>query len=356
MEKIKTDIPLLIPPPEAIWIGNCSVCKAKTGMRCSTCQCEFYCCTQHETSNRKSHKKNCRMKLKIRHVWEKPSTTNKRIIDFDSEFLLEATRHFSEKYACNDREIGTYSMIPFDIRLSDDGRTKMYKVQPFYPQKQIDLIREYEKRNFDKNMYYEINAMGKSALFHTAILLALKELAVMYKISVQFNGDDLEFYGLANVKVKHDFTPVELIYDWSNKDPSKWKKARFNNEQHKVLLIRTKNLGRIIIDLTAPQYGIFQWNVSDTDFPVWICPEDKQMAYEVTEIIYATDVETSIVNMFETNAKSDNPDFYYLTVLAYKEQLIRRIISKKQQSLRKSLLPAHVEMSTIKWYEEENSK
>jgi len=168
---------------------------------------------------------------------------------------------------------------------------------------------------------------------------------VPFKTYLSKIGDAVDFYGIANVNVISDFIPIELIYDWNDPDPSKWKKECLNTGHHKTLIFRTENFGRMIVDFTAPQYGIIEYNVSDSSFPIWICKESMQEAYEVTELIFPEDIEATIATMikepssFNTNHPSQ-PDFFPIAVLSYKNSLIDRIKTHISLDREKIIRPA----------------
>ncbi len=117
-----------------------------------------------------------------------------------------------------------------------------------------------------------------------------------------------------------------------------------NTGHHKTLLFKTNNMGRLIVDFTAPQYGIIEYNVSNTKFPVWICPEEKQKLYKVQELVFPSDVEATITQMIREPSTFGNPatdgiDYFPVAVLSYKNALIQRIMARKTISKQISMYP-----------------
>lgn len=94
----------------------------------------------------------------------------------------------------------------------------------------------------------------------------------------------------------------------------------------------------MIVDFTAPQFGIIQYNISNLNFPVWICPEEKQTAYIIKEIILPSEIKNYISKLINDNQNS-NLDFFPIAVLSYKNALIEKIMSTKIFNLQKENYP-----------------
>ena len=311
---------------EKVWVGECNVCKKLTCKTCPVCQLQFYCTPKHSKEDRKSHKRECKEKLMLKSKWKQTKT-----LDLEKDVLRVATEVFSEKYVSHDQKLGTWCIMPVEIKNSD-GK-KGYLVRVFEPQDPKLTLEYYKKKGFTKEMFYEIYSLSKAPLYHNAIILALKEMCVLYDVKLEFAGDPVTFYGTANVNVVSDFQPIELIYIKDDVDPSLWSRECLNTGHHTTLIIKTENFGRMLVDFTAPQYGIIEYNVDGTHFPVWICPEQKQKAYQIKELIFPSDVEATVIQLIKepTSMGADNmqPDFFPIAVLSYKNALMQRIMPRK---------------------------
>lgn len=314
----------------SIWIGECNVCKKVTFKTCRVCECIFYCSNDHEKSDRKNHKKVCKDKLNIKTEWKK-----KRILDIEQDVLRVAAMVYMLKYVNMDKRYGSWSIIPRSV-MNEDGR-KVYQIEIFSPQDPKDILNDYIKMGWSKEVFFEIFCMGKSALYHCAIILAIRELIIMYKCSIEYGGHPVDFYGMANVSVIHEYPPIDLLHKTVDGDV---KREHLNIRKHKVLLLDTKNFGRILIDFCAPQYGIIQYDVKDCEYPIWVCKEERQKAYKLDEIILPSDLEKTLYDDLKNEATSTNPDFFPVSVINYKNAIISHIVKEKIERMEKEFRPA----------------
>jgi len=184
MESLPNNISITSEPPkiEQIWVGECKVCKKITAKTCKRCEVEFFCCRKHHNEQKKQHKEICEKTLKIKQDWKK-----KKVLDLEKDIFKIAAEVFSEKYISHDQKLGTWCMLPVGNILNLNGR-KGYKMKIFGAEDPKITLEEYKKKGFTKEIFYEIYSQSKAPLYHNALILALRELCVLYNAEITFSG------------------------------------------------------------------------------------------------------------------------------------------------------------------------
>lgn len=126
---------------------------------------------------------------------------------------------------------------------------------------------------------------------------------------------------IVNVSVPHP--NIGLTYTEASYDHTRWKTEILTSKKHKILLFDSDAMGRLIVDFTSAQYGIMRKDVTGCDFPIWICPEIKQEAYTISEVILPSDLDEEISKMISENACKANPDFFAIAVMTYKNSILQ---------------------------------
>ncbi len=109
---------------EKVWVGECNVCKKITSKTCQKCELQFYCNKKHEHHDKKSHRKECKMKIEAKQEWK-----NKKVLDLEQDILKVATDLFSERYVSYDKKLGTWCMMPVGVRNVNGRKGYLIQVQ-----------------------------------------------------------------------------------------------------------------------------------------------------------------------------------------------------------------------------------
>jgi hypothetical protein len=331
------------------WVAKCSVktCGTMTGRYCKKCTYHPYCSSKCEKEDFANHKKKCLEKLKTISKWK-----SDRVLDLEKDVFRAACETFLQKYVSLDEK--NLGKCFFPDKIMDLDGTKCYSVKILDAKCPKDVLEDYKKNGFNEYHFFEIFTLNKDALFHSALALAMKEMAVMYDFKYEFDGDPVLFYGLANWNVLMDYTKLDLAFNAS--DYSTMTRLNIDQSKHKTLLFRTENFGEMMTDFTCSQYGLFQYHVSEADYPVMIVNSDSvKDGFKLEEKIFPSDIEESLLQMMKDNnaklASGDSEqigkiDLFAAALLSYKNQIISNVMGQTRLNQKKQLFPNDAQLVT----------
>jgi hypothetical protein len=329
---------------------NCRVCQKLCAKRCPRCHAAYYCNGAHKKQDWPRHKKECdatHLTQTYREIDAKVSEMLKDI-DINKEFppetgpvvsVFSVVRYAWEAYLHKydtDRFLGFRTYLPSE-KVVDEARNRvLWKLtESMECLTGRETIAEFDKRGFDANDFWRVWTCEKSGPIHSALLAALKSLSteygVRFELPFECKSEDgkseiksqrVENFGLAMVEVTSESPFVVPVYDWSNKDQSKWTMDERHLKDSTVIFFRTTETSRMLLDLTGPKYGVTSfWNGTP-----YFCKDaaDCTNIYTVSRILSAQQNEELLaVGLLKAIEKNDERP---KMIVAFKDYIVKRVM------------------------------
>lgn len=113
------------------------------------------------------------------------------MLDLEKDILKKAADVFMKKYVSMDQKVGTWTLIPKGIR--EENGNKIYAVQPLPPEDDLPMIMKkfYLDKGFTEEMFYEVYSLSKASIYHSAVVLAIRDLHVLYNTRLELGGNPI---------------------------------------------------------------------------------------------------------------------------------------------------------------------
>jgi hypothetical protein len=246
-----------------------------------------------------------------------------------------ACTSFRRKYMLEDESIGYIGTVPKGIKsIEEEGldlKGNIIKVQKkFWFLQEIkglsieESMDAFVKANYTLDDYWSVFSMSKASTFHSAFILAIRELELNHGYKFTYEGKEVSMYGLANVIVKKPFDYLVPVFNWANKDSTMWDCDRSHNISTQLVWLRLSDGSRILLSFTAPMHGIYSYN--EGGFPLWIEDEAKQNYFEVHQLIMPSEVEKIVLVGLKDSATSK--DIRPKITLSCKFDIVTKILDE----------------------------